>query len=819
MTYDICLQHMQTLAEQYGQSDISRNEAQTRFDIIDGLLIGCFGWEKEEIKVEEPHGNEYTDYVLGNPRLMIVEAKRESIHFDLPAENTELVHSLAQLSKLSKPNALALDQVQTYCARRGVRYAVLSNGHQLIAFVAVRSDGIAPLEGKCLVVNGLEQMLRDFARIHSLLSKLAVEANKLNEYLKVTPASGIPRKISASISGYPAIRNRTDFQANLKIIADLVLEDILAEEGVEQRFYEECYCEGGALSQYALLSKRILSARYAALFDPSLPNPALQALGGKKKNASKELSDEVLAMSASRRPIVLIGDVGVGKTSFIKNLIFVTAKEEFSGSLFIYIDLGRQGTLSENIRNFVLDEIESQLIEKHNVDLNAATFIYGVYHADIARFKKSMYGELEHSDPPLYKTKLRETLESKIQNRAEHLRRSIEHISNARREQIVIAMDNADQRSLAIQQEAFVISEEIAAKWGAVVFITVRPHTFYQSKRAGALSAYPTKAFTIAPPRIDQVLEKRLTFALDLASGTVPIQKLQGVSVGMHSLALFLKSLLDSLKESQQLIQLIDNISNGNVRTSVELVTKYIGSPNADSERIVQEAESGNHYMIPLHDFARTIIYGEYMNYYDEASLALNLFDVTTPDVREHFLSALLISFLRWENSSQNHEGFVTKESLFDELQSKGFSLDQIQTKLRNLTNKKLIETTERMTFEEDVTGLIGDLPAAFRATSTGSYHVLLWAADMAYLEAVAFDTPIFGTKYRGEINEFKSPVLKSRYNRALSFRSYLSEVWEDCNFEAPYFDWYDCISAGQQSFDKVTAFLDKQALNRGDIK
>ena len=51
------------------------------------------------------------------------------------------------------------------------------------------------------------------------------------------------------------------------------------------------------------------------------------------------LTPEVLAEAISHRPIVLIGDVGLGKTSFLKHLMYVSAFEEFQKAIYIYIDL------------------------------------------------------------------------------------------------------------------------------------------------------------------------------------------------------------------------------------------------------------------------------------------------------------------------------------------------------------------------------------------------------------------------------------------------------------------------------------------------
>jgi hypothetical protein len=104
-------------------------------------------------------------------------------------------------------------------------------------------------------------------------------------------------------------------------------------------------------------------------------------------------------------------------------------------------------------------------------------------------------------------------IDTLINDKPEHLRRSVEHVARGRKRQIIIIIDNADQRALDVQQAAFIVSQEFSRNWNAVVFITARPQTFFQSKRAGALAAYPHKVFTILPPRPELVIEKRLIFA------------------------------------------------------------------------------------------------------------------------------------------------------------------------------------------------------------------------------------------------------------------------------------------------------------------
>jgi GTPase SAR1 family protein len=45
-----------------------------------------------------------------------------------------------------------------------------------------------------------------------------------------------------------------------------------------------------------------------------------------------------------------LGDAGVGKTSFLEDLIYVRAPQEFARAIHIYIDLGSKAALEFDIK-------------------------------------------------------------------------------------------------------------------------------------------------------------------------------------------------------------------------------------------------------------------------------------------------------------------------------------------------------------------------------------------------------------------------------------------------------------------------------------
>ena len=154
-TFHECKQNLKNLMEGI-KLNSNMNEAQTRFHIIDELIIKCFDWPKEYISIENYENKQFTDYELGKPRQMIWEAKREGYSFSFPPDIFKNIKvDLPSIMDYSKEIKEAVIQVQGYCSSRGVGIANVTNGHQHIIFLASRADGIAPLDAKALIFRSL----------------------------------------------------------------------------------------------------------------------------------------------------------------------------------------------------------------------------------------------------------------------------------------------------------------------------------------------------------------------------------------------------------------------------------------------------------------------------------------------------------------------------------------------------------------------------------------------------------------------------------------------------------------------------------------
>lgn len=763
-------------------SQQSRNEATTRLHLIDRLLFECLGWDREDCKAEERLGSQYTDYSFNCPeRLLIVEAKREGIYFELPVGDSKLKHKIDFFLRNNENLASAIRQALGYCQDRGAPFGVVCNGHQVVAFIASRNDGVPPLEGKALVFDSLDTLLQNFLLAWQCLSKPGVKSRRLILELQDIALAPVPEKLSARITSYPGFKQRNPLQTDLQILADLFIEDIasLGTNGEEGEFLTECYCQSGALSQYATVSKEILRARYSALFQKETEGPSISPATTKKG-----LNPEFLAQSLSRRPILLIGDRGVGKTMFTKHLYQVEAKEIFSDAIVIYVDFGSKPALIDEVRPFVANEMTRRLLETYGIDIDAENIVRGILHGELERFAKSIYARLRETDPKTFQEKEIAFIEEKLRDRDEYLRLCLNHLSRGRRKQVVIFLDNVDQRSDEFQEKVFLIGQSIAENWSVTVFISIRPDTFYRSKVSGTLSAYHPRAFTIAPPRLDEVVAKRLQYGIALLDRSgMEVGLGDHIRVKTGNLRDYLLVLLHSFTKSKLLIEFLDNMCGGNIRLALDFVRGFIGSGHVDTEKILKIYRETGSYTVPLHEFLRAVTFGDHEHYSPGASEILNLFDMSAPDGREHFLAPILLAQLgRWAQHSTT-DGFVDTSAIYAYLQGLGFNPYQIDWALRRLLRQNLIELPTKLRESGEHRGV-----AYYRATSVGLYYVKRLVTKFAYLDAMIVDTPIVDPKVRVRIRDVNS--LTDRLERARTFCSYLDDQWATVSQQELAFEW-----------------------------
>lgn len=764
-------------------ASLDRNEATTRLQLVDALLFDILGWTRDESAAEEAHAGRYTDYTLGLPdRRLVVEAKREDIAFELPVGQKPGVVPIRTLLDGDALEA-AIRQALGYAQERGVPFAAVANGHQLVAFIASRQDGVPPLTGKALVFTSLEDMRSNFRLLWDNLSREGTGSLRLHRTLKDSALPVPPPKLSEQIPNYPRFRRRNQLQADLQILSELFLEDLFqAEESLEVEFLKECYAQSGALSQYAMVSKEILRTRYSALMSQEAGADIEPATPRGKDSGG--IASAVVASALSKRPIVLLGDVGVGKTMFIRHLTHVAARDIFGDVFSLYIDFVAEPAFATDLGQYVSRQLSLQLMSKYDIDIEESKFVQGMYRSELQRFDSSVLGQLKEIDPAGYERERIRFLQDRVKDVDNHIRAAFEHIVKVHRRQIVVFLDNIDQRPSEFQEEVYVMAHAMAERWPATVFVSLRPSTFFTSKRRGSLSAYPPRVFAISPPRIDVVLKRRIAFALAQLERTGGLAALPDYvelnwPSGIEDLASYLRVLLNSFDVNQPLVAMLDNLSGGNVRQALGFVRTFVGSGNVDTEKILERSMTVPNYTVKVHQFLRAILLGDHQDFSPEASVIANVFDLLTPDGREHFLLPLLLSEVRRLSEHSQQEGYVRADQIYEFGQRAGFGPVQISWALERCVAHGLLEV--RPLAPEGST-------ANYRITSTGAYTVGRLPRMFAYLDAVVVDTPIVDSAMRSQIHD--AQAIDDRLSRAELFRVYLDKQWNGFSDEDFPFDW-----------------------------
>lgn len=770
---------LERLIQGASRVDVGANEATVRFQLIDSLVTEVLGWDRAGVEVERYERGEYTDYECGSPRVLIIEAKRASTHFLLPVGFEKKSCRIRTLCEASADVEAAITQAIGYCRERSVPYGAICNGKQLVFFVGARTDAVASLDGRAVVFLSLSEMIDRFHELWSLGSPPGIADGNLGRLLKGTNLPPPPLKLSARIPGYPGHKNRNPIATELQILGGLFIEDLANTPEIEEQFLEETYCHSGALSQYALVSKELLRTRYTTFFEQQEGVSVAPATD--KKGTSPQLTADIFAASLSRRPILLVGDVGVGKSTFIRNFIKVEARDELKKAIVLYIDFGTRPAVTDELRGYAVSEIIRQLRVSYDADVNDRQFVRGVHNQRIQDFGKGIYADLQEIDPVGFKKKEIEFIAELVADREEHLKLSLEHASKGQKRQIVLFLDNVDQRSPTFQEEVFLMSHAFANNWPVTTFVSLRPETFSLSRARGALAAYQPRVFTIEPPRIDLVLKKRLNFALAQLRqfGTLPGMS-PGYSIQSDRLESYLVMLINAFDSRDDIIELIDNMCSGNVRRALEFVSFFVGSGHVDSRKILDIIERSGRYFLPIHEFFRAVIHKDREHYDPSDSPFSNIYDISSSDPREHFACLLALAFVEHAGQIGGANGYVERDSVHQYLQDIGLQQQQCASAVQRILEKELVLTP---------VGLKGDDEDRIRITTAGAYTLKKLCVFFAYVDAVVIDTPIVDPEVRALIDDEKS--IDGRVSRAEIFISYLDHAWSGLDTRATsMFDW-----------------------------
>jgi len=789
---DVLFQRLLDKSSELESLTKAENESTTRIRAIDTMVFDVLAWDKASVEGEKYCRDEgYADYVfsLNDRPCFVLEAKRSGIAFILPdREFQNRPYRFGILAEECPKAAKALNQAIGYAATLGARYVAVSNGHQwLFSLTFIHGQ---PLERRLIhVFESIDAISSRFSKFCSCFSKQGIEQNAVGRDLLDTLKIPAPPKLSSKIPGYPVAASRNVYQNELSYILDYVWQIMSQDEGT-LAFVENCYVNPTSHNDILSLVRELIDKRKNE--DDILRQYDIESID--------KLPHEIAHLPAER-PFVVLGEVGRGKSSFLKYLRFIAAKDHLDKYIQIELNfIDRPDTASE-IPGFVYNEVERQLRENYSIDIHEDRFVRGVLHGDLQRLKKTPKGTLYFEDKRKYKEIELIEIENAVKDRHSYLTKVMHHLKKGRENSIALFFDNLDRRRAEIQEEAFLKASSIARDWASLVFICLRPDTYYRSHTGGVLDAIAPTAFTVGNPDLALVLKRRFAYARAIARG-------DSISIGLtravpsHNISLDLPKVARIFESCEfmawkkhGIIPMLEAVSNGNIRRLLDFARSILCSGNLDTAKILTRIEESGHYYIPDFEGVKTLLYGDYMHYDPSKSPFINIFDIRHSEPSDHFLCLGILHYLVKIPHDGGSRGYVQVDEVLKYMTALGYSYTPSLDAVRNMKQKHYVR-------EPVDTGSGLSENDSIRITSLGRYHIFSLVDIFQYLDATTIDTPVVDEGIREKIHDVQT--IGEKLRRTEHFLDYLDNCSKSVQDQELQTTWRNISSAAKSNIAEI---------------
>ena len=712
------------------------SEEDTRFQVIDRMLTEVLGWGHNEIKTEKHTISGYVDYLIhseGRNRF-VLEAKRIS-KLLIDTINPKVGEYKVGGSSLTSAQD-GLKQAKKYCIDTGTGFAVLTTGAEWIGFLAIRTDGTPPKEGRAIVFPSLESISEKFAKFYDLFSKEGV----INDLYKViiNEAEGLTVK---SVQELHTILDRTQIRLlpKNKMASDM---DIIFKEFFSTMSGEQ---DPEMLSECFVVTKESKEAD-ASLekITRNLVNTVEVLTHGKSSELQQHIQHAVETRIGEF--VLIIGNKGAGKTTFIDRFFrLVLDKRLRERCLVLRIDLkestGDINTITDWLMNKLKYELEHQLFKDGNPTYDE---LQGVFFQEYIRWSRGVYKFLYDENKTEFKIKFGERIDNLSTNNVqEYVIKLLQHTVLSRKLMPCIIFDNADHYPQKFQESIFQYAQSLFQVILCFVIFPITDRTIWQLSKSGPMQSYETTAFYLPLPSTKDILSKRIDFVkkkLEEEKDTKEKYFLKkGIRLSVDNIKGFAACLEEAFIKTDFIGRIIGWLANHDIRRSLQITRRIVTSPRIRIEDLVTAYIAGSGLQIKERYILGALIAGDYNHFIqEENSFILNMFSInpefyTSPLIK---LSIIVLLHNKDISSSGRELSYMTIEDIMNYCEPIGFSRSAARYYLQIMLQYRLIEPydpTEENIFED----------LRVRITTAGKIHYEFAINDETYVTHMALTTPI----------------------------------------------------------------------------
>ncbi len=751
---------MNNMEEQYEyfkklHEDIKKNyknilsEQDTRFQIIDRILVQILGWSYQEIKTESHNDTGFIDYLLvGEERSRaIVEAKKASNDLiNIKSSNCKPLKILGPALKNANDG---IKQAKRYCIEEGVDLGILTNGTTWIAFLATRSDGKKPEEGKAIAFPNLESIDNDFAKFWEIFSRESVVKKLYRTHINqaegfsISPSEKLHHAIkedSITLSNKPKISRDLEeaFDRFFSAISDDNDSEMLTHCFVESKESK------GADKTMTKIASDILAQ--IQIFDSAT---------GDELNT--EISRAVEFHTGEK--VLIIGNKGSGKSTFIDRFFKSSLEANLRKQCVeLKIDLAKFTGEESNLINWLNETLKSQIDKKlYNGSYPSFDELKGgVFFSEYNSWKHGSHKHLYEKDRKELLIEFGKHIQSIIDNDPyKYCKYQLINIVRSRKKLPCIIFDNTDQYPLKIQQSVFQYANAFyEAVKPIFLIIPITDKTIWQMSKSGPLQSYKAKSFYLPTPSTKTILEKRIEYVSNKIeekkiSGEEYLSE-KGFKIEIKDITAFAACLEEIFLNNDYIARRIGCLANYDIRRSLELSRRLITSPHLKIDDLITAYFSEVEINIPKTKVITGLINGLYDFFrQDQSSFIFNIFSINPDFINSPLLKARILKLLQDKDHSDdiNHilESYLTCNEIEEYFDPIGVPANIVLSAIEELLSYRLIEpydpTDEKIQPEQKVS-----------ITDSGTMHLDLLLHEPTYLVQMALVTGIRNKNLSSEI-------------------------------------------------------------------
>lgn len=726
------------------------SEADTRCKFIDQLFKSCLGWDEQNIRREHRVSNDtdktgYADYIFQiHIPLLVVEAKRKDLIFEFPKDERRKYKINGVISK-NEDLIEAINQSRSYAENRSIKYAIVTNGIQLIAFIATRTDGIPWRNGECVVFRDLGDIENNYIDFYNLFYKDNLIAHSLekefsmeHKILRGNRLIGVLEKPDE-----PIYRNAYSDAMN-KMIEDY-FSDIV--ELADKEVFENCYCTNTEIKLYENNLESLLKDNLPA-YATGIKKIILKSF--KKKEEFEKDMESYSEGSTTRIPILLIGNLGAGKTTFLRWFFDIKIDKNVRSKIFpIFIDFLKGPVDETKYVDYIQDKILNSLEQNSTFKLSEWNKLQAIYRDLIKREEKGPMEPIAKSNRQEFDKHIADKMETWRGNKFNHIGRLIKYLSTHHGVKVLVVYDNADQKGMDFETKIYQFANMLTMEFRCLSIISLREDSYWQASRVGIFDAYQTHVYHLRAPRFKELLEKRLYFALSKIKKerNEYYTSFGAFKVKIEDLQAFLELIISSMLKHGKgiaILRFLECLACCNMRDALNMFKTFLTSGNTKIESyianyLIRKGEP----VIPFHEFARSVMMQDF-RYYSESksNIVIDLLSVGKGLNVSPFTRLRLLEILsRHKNtSSAIGKGYYKIPDMTERFMQINYDPSYIIEHLNALLKYNLIETDNNIRTTVSKSEYI-------KITASGEYYLTYLINDFVYLDVIITDIPIFETE------------------------------------------------------------------------